>query len=152
MNHDRDLHIIAQVLDITRQMSSQHTGGVCLEDLTVQIGPRIREWDINEYYLWPEPPECERYFSNSTKQDVGIDTVAVRDSGDAEYIAIQCKACQLGEDGEGNPLDKYEIDSFGHASSCNPYGPGDSGLGRPLLQEGSSMSRVGATPASNACT
>ena len=117
MQHDRDLGVIAQALDITRQMSPQQTDGVWLEDLTVQIGSHIREWDIDECHPWSDWPERERHFPNSTKQDVGIDAVAVRRSGDAEYIAIQCKARQLDENGEGNPIDKDEIDSFGHAAA-----------------------------------
>ena len=117
MQHDRDLGLIAQALGITRQMSPQHTDGVWLEDLTVQIAPHIREWDVDECYPWADWPERKSYFPNSTRQDVGIDAVAVRRSGDAEYIAIQCKARQLDENGEGNPLDKDEIDSFGHAAA-----------------------------------
>ena len=117
MQHERDLGLIAQALNITRQMSPEHTDGVWLEDLTVQIAPHIREWDVDECHTWSDWPERQYYFPKSTKQDVGIDAVAVRRSGDAEYIAIQCKARQLDDSGEGNPLDKDEIDSFGHAAA-----------------------------------
>ncbi len=121
MQHDRDLGVIAQALGITRQMSPRQTDGVWLEDLTVQIAPHVREWDIDECYSWSEWPEREYHFPNSTRQDVGIDAVAVRRGGDAEYIAIQCKARQLDENGEGNPLDKGEIDSFGHAAADSTW-------------------------------
>ena len=48
---------------------------------------------------------------NTTKQDVGIDAVAVRRS-DGEHIAIQCKSRQSNASGQGVPISKGEIDSL----------------------------------------
>ncbi len=117
MNHDSNLGVIAQALDITRQMSPHQTDGVWLEDLTLQIAPYIREWDVDECYTWADWPDREYHFPGVSKQDVGIDAVAVRRGGDPEYIAIQCKARQLDERGEGAPIPKHEIDKFGFTSA-----------------------------------
>jgi len=95
-------------------MNPQATDGTWLEDLTVQAGPIIKEWDIDECYHWSEWPEREDHFPNTTKQDVGIDAVAVRDG---EYVAIQCKARKLDEHGDGAPIGKGETDKFANASA-----------------------------------
>ncbi len=109
-------NVISTALDIAAEMNPQATDGEWLEGLTVQAGPYLREWDIDRCYRWAEWPEREDHYPNSTKQDVGIDAVAVR-SGDGEYIAIQCKARQLDERGEGAPIPKAEIDTFASYSS-----------------------------------
>ena len=71
---------------------------------------------IDRCYSWSEWPEREDLFPTSTKQDVGIDAVAIR-IGDGEYVAIQCKARQLGERGDGTPIEKGETDKFASASA-----------------------------------
>ena len=93
--------IISKALEIANEMDPQDTDGTWLEDLTFQVGPHIKEWDIDRCYPWSEWPGREDHFPKSTKRDVGIDAVAVR-SGDGEYIAIQCKARQLDERGDGS--------------------------------------------------
>ena len=108
--------IIEKAMGIATEMNPQATDGTWLEDLTVQVGPHIREWDIDRCYLWPKWPEREYHYPNSTKQDVGIDAVAIR-SGDGEYVAIQCKSRQLNTDGQGDPIRKTEIDKFANTSS-----------------------------------
>ena len=117
-----DTHgIIAESIEIVREMSPQQTDGVWLEDLTVAVAPRVREWDIAECYWWADWPERESRFPGTTKQDVGIDAVGVRRS-DAAHIAIQCKSRQLDENGDGAPISKEESDSFANASSGNFWG------------------------------
>lgn len=74
--------IISKALEIANEMNPQVTDGTWLEDLMVQVGPYIKEWDIDQCYPWSEWPEREDHYPNSTKQDVGIDAVATR-SGDA---------------------------------------------------------------------
>ena len=108
--------VISDALDITNEMSPQATDGTWLEDLTVQAGPHIKEWDIDRCYQWSEWPERGEHFPESTNQDVGIDSVAIR-SGDGEYVAIQCKARQLDERGDGTPIEKGETDKFASASA-----------------------------------
>ena len=109
-------HIISEALGIAYEMNPQDTDGTWLEDLTVQSGPHIKEWDIDRCYHWSEWPERDDYFPRATKQDVGIDAVAVR-RGDGEYVAIQCKDRKLDENGDGNPITKGEIDTFASTSA-----------------------------------
>ena len=114
-----DTHgIIAESIEIVREMSPQHTDGVWLEDLTVAVAPHIRAWDIAECWLWADWPERESLRPGTTKQDGGIDVVAIRRS-DGQHVAIQCKSRQLDESGEGTSITKGESDSFANASSDN---------------------------------
>ena len=108
------IEIISHALKIAGEMNPQATDGTWLEDLTVQAGPYIKEWDIDECHRWSEWPEREDHFPNTTKQDVGIDAVAVRDG---EYVAIQCKARRLDDRGDGAPIGKGETDKFANASA-----------------------------------
>ena len=108
--------IILDALDTANEMNPQDTDGTWLEDLTVQVSPHLNEWDIDECYHWSEWPEREDHFPKTTKQDVGIDAVAIR-RGDNQYIAIQCKARQLDERGDGAPIEKGETDKFASASA-----------------------------------
>ena len=108
--------IILDALDTANEMNPQDTDGTWLEDLTVQVSPHLKEWDIDECYHWSEWPEREDHFPKTTKQDVGIDAVAIR-RGDNQYIAIQCKARQLDERRDGAPIEKGETDKFASASA-----------------------------------
>ena len=110
--------IIAESIEIVREMSPQQTDGVWLEDLTVAVAPHIRAWDIADCWLWADWPERESLRPGATKQDAGIDVVAIRRS-DGQHVAIQCKSRQLDESGEGTPITKGESDSFANASSDN---------------------------------
>ncbi len=103
--------LIEDALRIAAEMNPQSTGGGWLEDITVQAGPEIKEWDIERCYLWSDWPNRERHFPETTDQDIGIDAVAVRRS-DGGHIAIQCKARQLDSEGSGNPIPKGELDKF----------------------------------------
>ena len=112
--------IISQAIATAKEASSQPTGGKWLEKLVVDAGPCIREWDISETHFWSDWPDREKHFPGSTKQDIGIDAVAVRKS-DGCFIAIQCKARRLGADGTADlPIRKDEIDKFASASR-NPF-------------------------------
>ena len=110
--------IIAKAIKIVVEMSSQESDGKWLESVTVDAAPHIQEWDVAECWLWDEWPLREKHFPNSTKQDIGIDVVAKRKDG--EYIAIQCKARKLDEQGAGNPIASGEIDKF-ISASANPF-------------------------------
>ena len=108
--------IIERAIGIVAEMSPQSTYGKWLEKLTVAAGPFIREWDIEQCYLWSEWPEREDHFPDTTNVDVGIDVVAIRRS-DRRHIAIQCKSRQLDEHGKGELIAKHETDKFASASS-----------------------------------
>ena len=120
-------NVISEALRIANEMNPQATDGKWLEDLTVQAGPYIKEWDIDRCYHWSEWPEREYY--TDTEQDLGIDAVAVRDG---EYIAIQCKSRKLDEHGGSDvDIDKDETDKFGRT------GAGDFWLERWVVTNGS---------------
>ena len=131
--------IIDQAIDRVAEGSSQPTGGKWLENLTVDVAPHTREWDIAYACLWSEWPEREILFPGTTNQDVGIDVIAIRRS-DGEHIAIQCKSRQLDEQGQGNPINKREFDSFASASADNFWAErwivtnGDNPLGNNVKQ------------------
>ena len=108
--------IIQEAISIVAEMSPQRTDGQWLEDLTVTVGPHLKEWDVAQCHSWAEWPEREQRFPNTTNQDVGIDAVAVR-RGDGEYIAIQCKARQLDANGSGDAISKEETNKFASASA-----------------------------------
>ena len=107
--------VIEKAIATVAEASREQTGGKWLENLTVNAGPHIRDWDIAQCWAWSEWPEREAHFSGTTNQDVGIDCVAARRDG--EHIAIQCKSRQLDEYGHGNPINKEEFDSFASASA-----------------------------------
>ena len=111
---------IARAINYANEMNPQQTDGIWLEDLTVQAGPYIKEWDISHCYHWSDWPGRETHFSGTTKTDIGIDAVAVRRS-DGEYIAIQCKSRQLDEQGNGDPINKSEIDKFALAAYADRW-------------------------------
>ena len=115
LNHETQ-SIISEALNVTTEMNPQATDGTWLEDLTIQAGPHLKEWDIARCYHWAEWPERELHFPNSSRQDVGIDAVAFRPA-DNQYIAIQCKARQLDESGNGTAIEKGETDKFASASA-----------------------------------
>ena len=116
MTEDIAHQIISDSIRVVAEQSPLSTDGKWLEEITALAGPHIKEWDIEKCYRWSEWPERERRFPNTTKQDVGIDAVAIRRS-DGEHIAIQCKSRQLDEHGRGKPIAKSETDKFANASS-----------------------------------
>ncbi len=105
---------IAEALDKLNKLnetSSQDAKGKRLEELVVDAGPFIRDWDVSECYHWGNWPQREILFPGVKQMDIGIDVVAVRRS-DGKHIAIQCKARQ-----DRGAVKKSEIDSFGHAAA-----------------------------------
>ena len=131
--------VIENAIAMVAAASREQTGGKWLENLTVDAGPHIKEWDIGHCWPWAEWPEREAHFPGTTHQDVGIDCVAVRQS-DGEHIAIQCKSRQLDEFGHGDPINKEEFDSFASASAGDFWSErwivtnGDNPLGNNVKQ------------------
>ena len=128
---------IETAIAILNEANPQQTGGKWLENLTVDVGPFIRDWNIAQCWHWGEWPEREEKQPQSTRQDTGIDVVAV--NRDGEYVAIQCKSRQLDENGRGESIDKPEIDSFASISSDSFWSErwivtnGDNPLGRNAM-------------------
>ena len=44
--------VVASALQTISEMSPQSTDGTWLEDLTVEVGPIIKDWDIERCYKW----------------------------------------------------------------------------------------------------
>ena len=107
---------IEELITFVDTASEQQTLGEWLEVATDRACELIREWDIERSWPWDEWPERGERFPGTTKRDIGVDVVAVRRS-DGEHIAIQCKARQLDERGEGGPISKSEVDSFASTSA-----------------------------------
>ena len=110
--------IIEAAIKKTAEMNPQETDGKWLEVVTVESGPLIREWDIEECWSWDEWPERKEHFPGTTRLDVGIDAVATR-RNDRRYIAIQCKSRQLDEVGCGDSIGSGEIAKFASASASD---------------------------------
>ena len=109
---------IDHAIQIVNEMSPQSSDGTWLEDVTIAVGPYIRDWDLLKCYSWADWPERKRRFPLGNKKDIGIDVVAIRRS-DGGTIAIQCKSHMLDSQGHGAPINKHEIDSFASASSAD---------------------------------
>ena len=139
MQQSDEHNVVSSALQTISEMSPQSTDGTWLEELTVQVGPIIKDWDIERCYQWSKWPEREKHFPNTTNQDVGIDAVAIRLS-DGKHIAIQCKSRQLDELGHGAPINKGELDKFISSSAGDFWAErwvitnGDSPIGPTALQ------------------
>lgn len=119
MKESDSQEIIQNAIRTVTEMSPIRTDGKWLEQIIVDAGPHIKEWDIEECYRWSEWPKRQSEFPGTTNKDVGIDAVAIRRS-DGEHIAIQCKSRQQDESGKGIRIAKHESDKFAHASE-NPF-------------------------------
>jgi predicted helicase len=139
MQPDNAQGLIEEAARIAEKMSPLETDGLWLEDITTQVGPLIKEWDISACYLWPNWPNREKHFPRTTGQDIGIDAVAIRRSDD-QHIAIQCKARKLDENGHGDTIPKGEIDKFANPSANDFWAErwlvtnGDNPMGDNALQ------------------
>ena len=102
--------IIAHALAELEANNPNQTDGKWLERITVNAAPHLKDWDIDQAWGWSDWPERETHFPNNTQQDVGIDAVAIRSDG--ALIAIQCKARQLDENGQGDDIHKDELNKF----------------------------------------
>ena len=111
-------NILKQAINTINKKSIQNTDstGLWFEDIVLECAPYIKEWDIIECYHWNQWPDREKYFPDTTKQDIGIDIVAKRNRSN-EYIAIQCKSRRLDENRRGGDIGKPESDSFVSTSS-----------------------------------
>ena len=139
--HDNLAAFLDDALRIINAMSPNPTDGQWLESITIDAAPYLREWDIAECFSWADWPQRETHFPRRTRQDTGIDCVAIRRS-DGEPIAIQCKARQLDEHGHGPGISKTELDKFIGATDSPIWAErwlitnGDSPLSPNTNQEG----------------
>lgn len=90
----------------------EQTDGIWLEELTARVAPHIRDWNISDCWRWSEWPDRDDVMPEGTPPvDVGIDLVARR-RDDGKWVAIQAKARQLDEKGEGAPILSGEMNKF----------------------------------------
>ena len=89
--------------------------GRWFENLTVQVGPEIRDWDLKGCWHWEEWPERSAVLPGSRADDDGIDAVGQRRDG--AWVAIQCKAKGRDEHGKRYSLTREDIDKFIVASN-----------------------------------
>ena len=111
--------IIAHALAELERNNPNETDGKWLEEITVSAAPHLKDWDIDQAWHWGDLREPESRFPGIGRRDIGIDAVARRSDGG--YIAIQCKARQLDESGNGASINKEELDSFVSASAPEIY-------------------------------
>lgn len=106
---------IVAALDILQENNPNASDGRWLEELTVSAAPHLREWDVSDAWLWADWPHRKDLIGVSA-QDLGIDAVMRRRS-DGRFIAVQCKARKLDDEGKGDPIHKGEIDKFASLTS-----------------------------------
>ena len=115
-NAEQSDSVITRAIEELDNMSSEQSDGGWLEELTANVAPYLKEWDIGECWGWDNWDDRKRFFPNTTKQDIGIDAIAKRRS-DGKYIALQCKARMLDANGEGLSINKEELNKFAAASA-----------------------------------
>ncbi len=108
-------HKLEQIQSTLQDHSQTPSDGRWFETLVVESAPLIPEWDIAECHAWADWPDREQHFPGSSRQDLGIDAVGIRNDGG--LIAIQCKAHHIPEEGTPQQVNKGEVDSFAHAAS-----------------------------------
>lgn len=85
--------------------------GIWLEKLVEDVGPLIREWEIETIHRWADWPEREQVLGDEVgPEDIGIDLVARRKG--RRWIAIQCKSKGRGNDGRRRKLTKNDVKDF----------------------------------------
>ncbi len=109
--------VIEDALDRLKANAHQQTDGRWLEDLTAEVAPHLRDWNVDECVRWQDWQARSDVMGEGTPSvDVGIDLVARR-RDDGRYIAIQVKARKLDLQGEGERINSAEIDKFLAAAS-----------------------------------
>ena len=92
--------------------AQQQTDGRWLEDLTEDVAPHVRDWNVDHCWRWEDWPDRDDVMPEGTPAtDVGIDLVARR-RDDGGWIAIQVKARKLNLRGEGERVTSAEMNKF----------------------------------------
>ena len=104
--------VMDEALARLEEHAQQVTDGRWLEDLTEDVAPHVREWNVDGCWRWEDWPDRDRVMPEGTPAvDVGIDLVARR-RDDRGWIAIQVKARRLDSRGEGNRVTSSEMNKF----------------------------------------
>ncbi|WP_419944532.1 DEAD/DEAH box helicase family protein [Candidatus Poriferisodalis sp.] len=117
MNATDSQGVLHEAVGTLESRSSEQTDGVWLERLTADVAPLIKDWHLDGCWRWQDWPERDDVMPEGTPAvDVGIDLVARR-SSDGRWVAIQAKARQLDDRGEGAPINSSEMNKFLSAAS-----------------------------------
>ena len=104
--------VIGDALARLEEHARQQTDGRWLEDLTADVAPHVRDWNVDGCWRWEDWPDRDEVMPEGTPAvDVGIDLVARR-RDDGEWIAIQVKSRKLDLRGEGERVPASEMDKF----------------------------------------
>ncbi|WP_419840576.1 DEAD/DEAH box helicase family protein [Candidatus Poriferisodalis sp.] len=104
--------ILSEALASLTSHAREQTDGVWLEHLTAAVAPLISDWNLDGCWRWQDWSEREDVMPEGTPTtDVGIDLVARR-RDDGRWVAIQAKARQLDDRGEGAPINSPEMNKF----------------------------------------
>lgn len=95
-----------------KEHAREETDGFWLEEVTADVAPHVREWNVDRCWRWEDWPERGEVMPEGTPAtDVGIDLVARR-RDDGEWIAIQVKSRKLDPAGEGKAVNSDEMNKF----------------------------------------
>ena len=104
--------VLREAVATLESHSPEQTDGVWLEHLTAAVAPLISDWNLDGCWRWQEWPQRDEVMPEGTPAtDVGIDLVARR-RDDGRWVAIQAKARQLDDSGEGAPINSPEMNKF----------------------------------------
>ena len=104
--------VVEDALAKLEEHAQQQTDGRWLEDLTEDVAPHVRDWNVDHCWRWEDWPDRDVVMPDGTPAtDVGIDLVARR-RDDGGWIAIQVKARKLNLLGEGERVTSAEMNKF----------------------------------------
>lgn len=90
----------------------QQTDGIWLEEVTTDVAPHVRDWNVDRCWRWEDWPDRDEVMPEGTPAvDAGIDLVARR-RDDRGWIAIQVKSRKLNLAGEGERVTSDEMNKF----------------------------------------
>ena len=109
--------VIDDALGKLEEHAHQQTDGIWLQEVTTDVAPHVRDWNIDGCWSWEDWPDRKEVMPEGTPSvDVGIDLVGRR-RDDRRWIAIQVKSRKLNLRGEGERVASGEMDKFLSASA-----------------------------------
>ena len=87
--------VIDDALGKLEEHAHQQTDGIWLQEVTTNVAPYVRDWNIDGCWSWRDWPDRDEVMPEGTPSvDVGIDLVGRR-RDDRRWIAIQVKSRKL---------------------------------------------------------
>ena len=104
--------VIDDALAKLEEHAHQQTDGIWLEEVTADVAPHVRDWNVDHCWRWEDWPDRDEVMPEGTPAvDAGIDLVARR-RDDSGWIAIQVKSRKLNLAGEGERVTSGEMNKF----------------------------------------